>query len=73
MDHSGLEAIHELADQYEKIGKTVYLRGLSKDTVQLLAKVYNADGSGNEVPSYEVLESDSSNGPGAKLYTNVGL
>ena len=35
-DHSAIEAIDKLAEQYERLGKTLHLRGLSPDCKSLL-------------------------------------
>jgi len=59
MDHSALEAIHTLADQYGSLNKTVYLRHLSKDCAQLLTRLYK----GKKLPPYEVIEVDSKMDP----------
>jgi len=37
-DHSGIEAIHNLVERYEKAGKTVILKHLSPDCVTILKK-----------------------------------
>lgn len=72
MDHSALEAIHNLAFQYGAQGKTVYLRHLSSDCAQLLKTL--SDGN---LPPYEVIETDPSTDPvygvaeKPSLYTNV--
>lgn len=59
MDHSGLVAIQEVADQYGSQDKTVYLRHLSKDCTVLLKKLYKD----NNLPSYEMIETDETNDP----------
>mmetsp|Transcript_3630 Transcript_3630/g.4119 ORF Transcript_3630/g.4119 Transcript_3630/m.4119 type:complete len:216 (+) Transcript_3630:1-648(+) len=75
MDHSALEAIHSLADQYGNLNKTVYLRHLSKDCAQLLTRLYK----GGKLPPYEIIEADSKMDPvygvAAKpdLYSDVSL
>mmetsp|Transcript_13767 Transcript_13767/g.20987 ORF Transcript_13767/g.20987 Transcript_13767/m.20987 type:complete len:614 (+) Transcript_13767:31-1872(+) len=78
MDHSALEAINSLAEQYGDEGKKVYLRHLSSDCAQLLKKIhYSKDGETN-LPSYEV-ELDTSNDPvygvaeDANLYEDVSI
>ena len=40
MDHSAVEAISSVVEQYESLGKKVYLRHLSKDCADRLAKLY---------------------------------
>jgi SulP family sulfate permease len=37
-DHSAIEAIDSLAERYKKAGKTIHLRHLSQDCIQLLNK-----------------------------------
>lgn len=59
MDHSALEAIQNLADQYGNLGKKVILRHLSKDCTQLLQRLYK----GGKLPPYEVVESDPASDP----------
>jgi SulP family sulfate permease len=75
MDHSALDAIHTLADQYGSLGKKVYLRHLSRDCAQLLAKVYKT----GELPPYEIVEVNPKTDPvygvaeESNLYADVGL
>jgi len=38
MDQSAIEAINKIADKYQKAGKTIHLRHLSKDCVKLVKK-----------------------------------
>lgn len=38
MDQSAIEAINKLTERYQKAGKTIHLRHLSKDCVQLIRK-----------------------------------
>jgi len=61
MDHSALEAIHSLAEQYGVAGKTVYLRHLSKDCAQLLTRLHTNKKGG--LPPYAIIEADSSMDP----------
>jgi len=73
MDHSALEAISSLADQYGELKKTVYIRHLSNDCSQLLKRLYK----GNQLPPYEVLETDPKTDPvygvaeKSKFYENI--
>lgn len=75
MDHSALDAIHTLVDQYRTMGKKVYLRHLSRDCAQLLAKLYKP----GELPPYEIVEADPKTDPvygiaeEARLYADVGV
>jgi SulP family sulfate permease len=75
MNYSALDAIHTLADQYGSPGKTLYLRHLSLDCAQLLAKVYKT----GELPPYEIVEVDPKTDPvygvaeESSLYADVGL
>lgn len=48
MDHSALEAVQELVDQYEALGKLVFLRRLSDDCTRRMAKLRSS-------PSCEIL------------------
>lgn len=64
MDHSALEAIQALAEQYGAQGKTVYLRHLSNDCQQLLTKLYQESSDGSKtLPPYEVIENDPKTDP----------
>ena len=77
MDHSALEAIQTVADQYGALGKTIRLRRLSKDCVQLLQRLDRRRGDDNNqpnsrssndtttsrLPPYEVIESDPTHDP----------
>ena len=74
MDHSALEAIQTVADQYGALGKTIRLRRLSKDCVQLLQRLdrrgkddqndsRSDDTTTSRLPPYEVIESDPTNDP----------
>jgi SulP family sulfate permease len=38
MDQSAIEAVNKLAERYEKLGKTIHLRHLSKDCIKLVKK-----------------------------------
>lgn len=73
MDHSALEAIHTLTDQYGSANKKVYLRRLSRDCAQLLAKLYK----GGKLPPYEIVESDPATDPvygiASSAYSDVGV
>lgn len=54
-DHSGLEAIDALADRYEKAGKRLHIRHLSRDCQLLLKKAGNlVEVNYIEDPSYAV-------------------
>jgi len=54
-DHSGLEAIDSLADRYEKAGKRLHIRHLSRDCQLLLKKAGNlVEVNYIEDPSYSV-------------------
>jgi SulP family sulfate permease len=54
-DHSGLEAIDSLADRYEKVGKRLHIRHLSRDCQLLLKKAGNlVEVNYIEDPSYSV-------------------
>ena len=71
-DHSALEVIHNVANQYGAQNKTVYLRHLSNDCAQLLRRL----NKGRELPPYEVIESDPSTDPVygvADVYKNMTL
>jgi SulP family sulfate permease len=71
-DHSALQAIHSVAEQYGSQSKTVYLRHLSKDCTQLLRDL----NEGGKLPPYEVIETDPSTDPVYGLavdYKNVKL
>jgi SulP family sulfate permease len=59
MDHSALDAIQSLADQYGQQGKIVYLRHLSSDCARRLSKLYES----RNLPSYEIVENDLANDP----------
>ena len=54
-DHSGLEAIDALADRYEKVGKRLHIRHLSRECQLLLKKAGNlVEVNYIEDPSYSV-------------------
>jgi hypothetical protein len=53
MDHSALKAIYDLAEQYDKIGSTLYLGGLSRSSIEMLSKVH--DGRDGKRPKYKVI------------------
>ncbi len=38
MDQSAIEAINKLAERYQKVGKTLHLRHLSRDCVELIER-----------------------------------
>lgn len=38
MDQSAIEAVNKLAERYQKVGKTIHLRHLSKDCIKLVKK-----------------------------------
>lgn len=38
MDQSAIEAVNKLAERYQKVGKTIHLRHLSKDCIKLIKK-----------------------------------
>ena len=38
MDQSAIEAVNKLAERYQKIGKNIHLRHLSKDCIKLVKK-----------------------------------
>lgn len=59
MDHSALESIQALVDQYGALGKMVFMRHLSDDCTQRIAKL----NSGGQLPPYEVVEGDPSTDP----------
>jgi len=69
MDHSALEAIHTLADQYGSVNKKVYLRHLSKDCAQILTRLYK----NGKLPPYEVIEADSKTDPVYGVAANPSL
>lgn len=54
MDHSALVAIQSVVDQYGASGKMVFLRRLSDDCTQRIAKLH----SGGQLPPYEVVQGD---------------
>uniref|UniRef100_A0A7S1BEV7 STAS domain-containing protein n=2 Tax=Corethron hystrix TaxID=216773 RepID=A0A7S1BEV7_9STRA len=58
MDHSGLEAVNELADRYGAAGKRVTLRGLSSDCAGLLSKLHEGG-----LPPYEIIAADPASDP----------
>lgn len=59
MDHSGLEAINDLADRYgREMGKSVTLRHLSSDCTQLLSRLHEGG-----LPPYEIIDSDPATDP----------
>jgi len=59
MDHSALDAIHNLADDYGSMGKTVHLCHLSEDCQARLRKMYK-DG---ESRPFEVIAGDPATDP----------
>lgn len=59
MDHSALEAIHSLADEYGSMGKTIHLCHLSEDCQAQLRKLYQ---NGESRP-FEVIVGDPATDP----------
>jgi len=66
-DHSALEAIQSLSNQYEEQGKQLYLRHLSSDGLQLLSKLnkkrkasYQVESDPESDPVYGVAETEES-------------
>ena len=59
MDHSALDAIHNLADEYGKRGKTVHLCHLSRDCTDRLRRLYE----NSELPPYEIVVGDPATDP----------
>jgi SulP family sulfate permease len=55
MDHSALDALHTLNDQYAEIGKKLVLRGISKESADLLQRMYKGDTQ----PRFQLVESES--------------
>ena len=54
-DHSAIEAIDSLADKYNKAGKKLHLRHLSKDCTELLHKARDlVEVNVIEDPTYKV-------------------
>ena len=43
MDHSALEAIYNISEQYANVGKEVYLRHLSADAARLLSQLHKGE------------------------------
>ena len=55
MDQSAIEAINKLAERYQKAGKTIHLRHLSKDCIKLIKKAESiCDVNVLEDPNYYV-------------------
>ncbi|MCL6271542.1 SulP family inorganic anion transporter [Sansalvadorimonas sp. 2012CJ34-2] len=55
-DHSGIEAIDALAERYESRGKTLHLRHLSHDCINMLHKAQKlAEIDNQEDPTYRVV------------------
>jgi len=56
-DHSGIEAIDSLADRYERAGKTLHLKHLSKECKELLTKAGDlVEVNLKEDPTYHVAD-----------------
>lgn len=55
MDHSALDALHKLNDQYGEMGKKLVLRGISKESADLLQRMYEGD----KLPPFQLVESES--------------
>ena len=64
-DHSALEAIHNIADKYNEVGKKVHLRHLSKDCSRLLNRLH-----GDDSPYELIIESDPRTDPDYSVATN---
>ena len=57
VDHSGIEAIDNLADRYQKAGKTLHLKHLSKECKELLTKAGDlVEINVKEDPTYHVAD-----------------
>ncbi|MEN8118041.1 MAG: SulP family inorganic anion transporter [Bacteroidota bacterium] len=55
MDQSAIEAVNKLAERYQKAGKTIHLRHLSKDSIKLIKKAEKiCDVNVVEDPNYYV-------------------
>jgi SulP family sulfate permease len=55
MDHSALDALNNLNDQYTEMGKKLVLRGISKESADLLQRMYKGD----KLPPFQLIESES--------------
>jgi SulP family sulfate permease len=77
-DHSALEAIHNIADKYDEVGKKVHLRHLSDDCTRLLTTLHgdgkigsdNDDGSDRRLPYKLIIESDPRTDPVYSIASN---
>lgn len=57
-DHSAIEAIDALAARYQQAGKTVHLRHLSADCLEIIGKAKNmVEVNVHEDPHYHVADS----------------
>jgi SulP family sulfate permease len=52
MDHSALDALRNLNDQYAEMGKKLVLRGVSKESADLFQRMYE----GCKLPQFQLLE-----------------
>ena len=50
MDHSALDALHNLNAQYAEMGKKLVLRGISKECANLLQRMFEGD----ELPTFQL-------------------
>ncbi len=63
-DHSALEAIDSLAEKYQRYGKTLHLRGLSPDCIDLLYKAGSmVEPNESDDPHYRVVVDYSEHPP----------
>lgn len=69
MDHSAVDAIHNLSDKYAEMGKTVLLQGLCSDSTSLLLRYCQ----GRKSPPFQMVASEFDQNENSSLYSSLPL
>ena len=70
LDHSAVDAIHNLSDKYSAMGKTLYLEGLCSDSTNLLLRYCQ----GRKSPPFQMIGSVyDDNGDSSAMYNSLPL